>query len=100
MLFKKDLSLTECKDYLLTQLRSMSPTVSDETSKSIKLKIDIKKRTITIALSIIGGKAIVDTTDNYFLLHIPRETLTSMEKYKQYIIYLTGKLYDELGITE
>ena len=99
MLFKKDLSFTECKDYLLMQIRQLEPTEHSSTSKSITLKVQKKNRVITIVLSIMSGKAILDITDSYYLLRIPRETFTSIDKYKMYVIQLASRLYDELGIT-
>lgn len=99
MLFKKDLSFSECKDYLLIQIRQLEPTEHSSTSKSITLKIQKKNRVITIVLSIMSGKAILDITDSYYLLRIPRETFTRIDKYKMYVIQLASRLYDELGIT-
>ena len=99
MIFKKDLSFPECKDYLLMQIRQLEPKEQSSTSKSITLKVQKKNRIITIVLSIMNGKAILDITDSYYLLRIPRETFTSIDKYKMYVIQIASRLYDELGIT-
>ena len=81
------------------QIRQLEPKEQSSTSKSITLKVQKKNRIITIVLSIMSGKAILDITDSYYLLRIPRETFTNIDKYKMYVIQIASRLYDELGIT-
>ena len=100
MLFKKDLPFSECKEYMEVQLRLLNPSTVNETTKSITYSIRVKNRTVNISLISVGGKVTVDVTDTYFLLRIPRETFNKIDKYRQFVISIAQKLYDEFGITE
>ena len=100
MLFKKDLPFGECKEYMELQLRPLNPSTINETTKSITYNIRVKNRTVNISLIGVGGRMTVDVTDSYFLLRIPKETFNKIDKYKQFVISLAQKLYDEFGITE
>lgn len=82
------------------QLRLLNPSTINETTKSITYSIRVKNRTVNISLISVGGKMTVDVADSYFLLRIPKETFNKIDKYKQFVISLAQKLYDEFGITE
>ena len=100
MLFKKDLPFVECKEYMELQLRPLNPSTINETTTSITYSIRVKNRTVNVSLISVGGKMTVDVTDTYFLLRIPKETFNKIDKYRQFVISIAQKLYDEFGITE
>ena len=82
------------------QLRPLNPSTVNETTKSITYSIRVKNRTVNISLISVGGKMAVDVTDSYFLLRIPKETFNKIDKYRQFVISIAQKLYDEFGIME
>ena len=81
-------------------LKQLDYNKTNETTNSIQFKVTNKSRIITFDLKYSAGKVVVDITDSFFILRIPRECFNDIEKYKKFIIQTMSKIYNEFGLEE
>lgn len=86
MLFGKKISFEECKNYILTNFRSLKYKVHINTPDCFCIRIEKETRYIDIYLRKSGKKVTVDVEDAFGIVRIPRETFNDIIKYREFMM--------------
>lgn len=97
-MFGKKLSFYECKDYFITHIRSFDYTVLADTNSCFCVRAEKGSRFITITINNFKkGQVVVDITDSFGMLRIPKEKFSKESEYRMFIINSCTSIQKELN---